>query len=60
MNQLINLADTRNTITHSYDQVLAQEVYNNIVKHYHAFGAIVFIKSIKKTTENKIYGYGAA
>lgn len=43
--ELITLADARNTTTHIYDQILAQEVCDSIVKHYQAFGKILeFIK----------------
>ena len=42
-NELITLADARNTTTHIYDQILAQEVCNAIVKHYHIFGKILEI-----------------
>lgn len=39
--ELIILSDARNTTTHIYDQVLAQEVCNAIIKHYHTFGEIL-------------------
>jgi hypothetical protein len=40
-NELIMLADARNTTTHIYDQVLAQEVCDSIVSHYQVFGIII-------------------
>jgi len=40
-NELITLADARNTTTHIYDQILAQEVCDSIVKHYQAFGKVL-------------------
>jgi len=45
VSELIILSDARNTTTHIYDQVLAQEVCNAIVTHYHTFGEI--LKHIK-------------
>lgn len=39
--ELIILSDARNTTTHIYDQVLAQEVCDAIVKHYQTFGQIL-------------------
>lgn len=44
-NELITLADARNTTTHIYDQILAQEVCSAITKHYQTFGYI--LKSIQ-------------
>ena len=41
VNDLITLADARNNTTHIYDQILAQEVCNDISKHYKAFGIIL-------------------
>lgn len=47
-NDLITLADARNTTTHIYDQILAQEVCNSITKHYHAFEAILKLSVLPK------------
>jgi len=44
-NELIMLADARNTTTHIYDQILAQEVCDSIVNHHQVFGVI--LKTIK-------------
>lgn len=41
VNELITLADARNTTTHIYDQVLAQEVCDSIVRHHQVFGVII-------------------
>lgn len=41
VNELITLADARNTTTHIYNQMLAQEVCNAIVKHYQVLGQIL-------------------
>jgi nucleotidyltransferase substrate binding protein (TIGR01987 family) len=41
VNELITLADARNTTTHIYDQVLAREVCNSIVAHHRVFGIIL-------------------
>jgi nucleotidyltransferase substrate binding protein (TIGR01987 family) len=40
-NEFITLADARNTTTHIYDQILAQEVCDSIIKHHEAFGKIL-------------------
>lgn len=40
-NELITLADARNTSTHIYNQVLAKEVRNSIVRHHQVLGTIV-------------------
>jgi hypothetical protein len=37
------LAEARNTTTHIYDQVLAQEVCDSIVSHHQVFGVILEI-----------------
>jgi len=44
--ELIMLADTRNSTTHIYDQILAQEVCNSITQHYEVFGKILEIIKI--------------
>jgi nucleotidyltransferase substrate binding protein (TIGR01987 family) len=41
VNDLITLADVRNNTTHIYNQILAQEVCNEIEKHYEVFGKIL-------------------
>ena len=41
VNELITLADARNTTTHIYNQILAQEVCNSITKHYHVLGELL-------------------
>jgi nucleotidyltransferase substrate binding protein (TIGR01987 family) len=41
VNELITLADARNTTTHIYNQILAQEVCDAIVKHYQVLGQIL-------------------
>jgi nucleotidyltransferase substrate binding protein (TIGR01987 family) len=43
INELITLADARNTTTHIYNQILAQEVCDSIVKHYQVLGQILKI-----------------
>jgi len=52
VNELIMLADARNTTTHIYDQILAQEVCNSIVSHHLVFGKV--IESIKIPMINDI------
>jgi nucleotidyltransferase substrate binding protein (TIGR01987 family) len=46
VNELITLADARNTTTHIYNQILAREVCNSIVDHYKVFGQILQIIKI--------------
>ncbi len=46
VNDLITLADARNSTTHIYNQILAQEVCNDIIKHYQVFGKILKIIKI--------------
>lgn len=41
VNDLITLADARNNTTHIYNQILAQEVCDEIEKHYEVFGKIL-------------------
>jgi len=41
VDELSELADARNMTTHMYDQVLAQEVCNAVIKHYQALGKIL-------------------
>ena len=41
INELITLADARNTTTHIYNQILAQEVCDSIIKHYQVLGQIL-------------------
>lgn len=43
VNELITLADARNSTSHIYSQVIAQEVCNSIEKHYQVFGKILEI-----------------
>ena len=50
VNDLIMLADARNNTTHIYDQILAQEVCNDIAKHYAGFGVI--LETIKMPVNN--------
>lgn len=38
---LVALADDRNQTVHVYDQVAAQDVVNDINKHYSAFSAVI-------------------
>lgn len=45
INELITLTDARNTTTHIYNQILAQEICNEVIKHYHVFNQI--LKTIK-------------
>jgi len=47
VNELITLADARNTTTHIYNQVLAQEICGSITKHYQVFGEILKIIKIE-------------
>jgi len=46
VNELITLADARNTTTHIYDQILAQEVCDSIIRHHQVFGVILETVSI--------------
>ncbi len=36
VSELIQLADARNKTTHVYNQILAREICNDVVKHHHA------------------------
>lgn len=42
----ITLAEARNSTTHIYNQILAQEVCSSIVDHYKVFGQILKIIKI--------------
>lgn len=44
--ELIQLSDARNKTTHIYNQLLAREVYNDVVKHHHVMKTILEITNI--------------
>jgi nucleotidyltransferase substrate binding protein (TIGR01987 family) len=46
VNDLIILAEARNSTTHIYNQILAQEVCSSITDHYKVFGQILKIVEI--------------
>lgn len=48
--ELKELADVRNTTTHIYDQILAREVYTDILKHHKVLGKI--LEQVKFPQEN--------
>ena len=50
VNDLITLSDARNTTTHIYNRILAQEVCDAVMKHYAVLGQI--LKIIPRESEN--------